>query len=149
MLTARSVLIITVSLAVLALVGGLISLLQPPDRGGLGRDTYGTKADGYRALFDTLTELKFDQRRELAPPNAADLGGATLVLWSPDHDLVQIEPVYLARLRQWIRSGGRVAKQELLSHASGARRASDRQRLRWAAAVVDDPGYAERSIQCS
>jgi hypothetical protein len=108
MLTARSVLVITVSLAVLALVGGLISLLQPPDRGGLGRDTYGTKAEGYRALFDTLTELKFDQRRELAPPNAADLAGATLVLWSPDPDLVQIEPVYLARLRQWIRSGGRV-----------------------------------------
>ena len=108
MLTARSVLIVAISLAVIALLGGLISLLQPPDQGGLGMDTYGTRALGYRAVFDTLTALDFDQRRELGPPNATELSNSTLVLWSPQHDLVQIEPVYLERLRQWLRNGGRI-----------------------------------------
>ena len=33
-------------------------MLQPTDSGGLGQDTYGTHADGFRALYEMLEELR-------------------------------------------------------------------------------------------
>jgi hypothetical protein len=108
LLTARSILITAIAIAILALVGSLISFLQPPDQGGLGMDTYGTRAQGYRAAFETLQELNFDVSRALNPPNDTVDQTTTLVLWAPQNDLVQIEPIYLQRLRQWIRNGGRL-----------------------------------------
>ena len=96
------------TLAVLALIGSLISLLQPPDHGGAGADTYGTRAYGYREAFDTLAELKLDVRRALGPPSEAVDETTTLVLWAPENDLINVEPVYLKRLRDWVQHGGRL-----------------------------------------
>lgn len=108
MLTARSVIITVVVLATLSILGSLISLLQPPDGDGLGIDTYGTRALGYKAVFDTLAELGYEERRELSPPTEAISKNSTLVIWGPLTDLASSEPTYLWRLRQWIRHGGRL-----------------------------------------
>jgi hypothetical protein len=108
MLTGRSVLITAIIIAAISLVATVISLLGPPDRNGLGADTYGTRAQGYRAAFDTFDELGFDVRRGLAPPTESVELGTTLVLWDLDQALVEAEPVYLEKLRQWIRNGGRL-----------------------------------------
>src|SRR4051812_25208979 len=108
MLSARSVVVTAIVVAVLALLGSLISLLRPPDQGGLGADTYGTRATGYKAVFDTLAELGIDQQRGLAPPSEMLGKETTIVLWGPQSDLVQVEPVYLGRFSQWVRNGGRL-----------------------------------------
>src|SRR5262245_61157000 len=108
MLTARSVVIAVIVVAVLSFIGALVSLLRPPDQGGLGTDSYGTRAHGYRAVFDTLDALGVKVQRGLAPPNETVGPESTLVLWGPLDDLVQIEPVYMQRLRQWVRDGGRL-----------------------------------------
>ncbi len=68
MLTGRSVLIAAVIVAVLAGLGSIVSLLQPPDSNGLGSDTYGTRAAGFKAVFNLLSELGVEQQRGLGPP---------------------------------------------------------------------------------
>jgi hypothetical protein len=108
MLTGRTVIIAAIVLAALSLLGSMISMLQPPDQDGLGIDTYGTRALGYKAVYDTLRELGVDERREFGPPSEKANKNTTLVLWGPQSDLIDVEPTYVRRLRQWIRSGGRL-----------------------------------------
>ena len=67
MLTGRSVLIFAIILAVLSLLGMVVSLMQPPDREGLGSDSYGTRARGYKAVFDLLEELKAPSGEKFVP----------------------------------------------------------------------------------
>ncbi len=108
MLTARSVLIMAVAVAVLAGIGALVSLLHSPDSNGLGSDTYGTRASGFKAVFDLLAQFGVEQQRRLAPPTEMIETNTTLVIWSPEIDLVDVEPTYLHGLRQWVRSGGHI-----------------------------------------
>ena len=108
MLTARNVLIVVVVVAVVSLIGAVYSLLQPPGQDGLGDDTYGTRAHGQRALFETLEELDVPVDRVLIPPTQVLDRQITLVLWGPHPKLVKIEPVYLRRISEWVRDGGRV-----------------------------------------
>ncbi len=108
MLTGRTVIILVVIVAALSLIGMTLSLLQPPDRGGLAEDSYGTRADGYRAIFEILAELGIDAQRGLAPPDAMADRTGTLVLWGPDADLVRTEPTYLQKVGRWVKDGGRV-----------------------------------------
>jgi hypothetical protein len=108
MLSGRTVIIAAVTLAALSLLGSLISMLQPPDQDGLGNDTYGTRALGFKAVYDTLRELGVEEHREFGPPSERANQQSTLVLWGPQSDLVNAEPTYLRRLRQWIRGGGRL-----------------------------------------
>ncbi len=108
MLTGRTVIILVVVVAALSLVGVVVSLLEPPDRKGLAEDSYGTRADGYRAIFEVLATLGIDVERGLAPPDAAADRSETFVLWAPDAGMVRTEPTYLQRIGRWVKEGGRV-----------------------------------------
>src|SRR5690348_7446539 len=101
MLTGRTVILAAIVLATLSLLGSLVSMLQPPDQDGLGIDTYGTRALGYKGVFDTLRELRIEVRREFGPPSEKASKHNTLVLWGPQSDLIDVEPTYLQRMRQW------------------------------------------------
>src|SRR5262245_36153767 len=106
MLTARSIVLCAIGGAVLAILATLISVFQPPSP--LGEDTYGTRAYGYKAVYETMSALGIEQQRESAPPSQATAKTDTYVLWAPQPNFVQMEPVYLERLRQWVRDGGRI-----------------------------------------
>jgi hypothetical protein len=108
MLTARNVVAVVVAIAVISLVSACISVMRPPDSGGMGRDTYGTRAAGQRALFETLEALGVPVERLLMPPTAVLGRNVTLVFWRPHGSLVDAEPAYLRTVANWIRQGGRV-----------------------------------------
>ena len=108
MLSARTVIIIVVLLVVVSVVGTVVSMLGTPDSNGLAADTYGTRAHGYRAIFEILQALNVTDERALKPPGAALDPSATLVLWAPQEELVSDEPVYLQQVASWVRGGGRV-----------------------------------------
>jgi len=108
MLTARSVVAVTVGVALISIMLATISLLRPPDSGGLAGDSYGTRAHGYRAVLETLSELDVPVRRRLGPPLPPADQDHTLVFWAPHRNLVNLEPAYLEQVAGWVRGGGRV-----------------------------------------
>lgn len=108
MLTARSVIIAVVTVAVLSLLGVVYSLAQPPDSGGMGHDTYGTRAYGQRALYEILEELHFPVERGLVPPESVARSGTCVVFWNPDATMVQLEPAHLGKVAEWVRGGGKL-----------------------------------------
>ena len=70
MLTARNFVVLTIVIAVVSLGWACFEMAAPPDSGGLGRDSYGTRAHGQRGLFEILSELGIPVERILAPPTA-------------------------------------------------------------------------------
>ncbi len=105
--SVRSLIILSVTVLVISLVGASLSLLRPPDSGGTGRDSYGTRGYGFRAIYEVLSELDVTINRHLAPPKP-DLDAATLALLAPDARLVDVNPTYLQSLDPWIRQGRRL-----------------------------------------
>jgi hypothetical protein len=108
MLTARNFVVLTIIIAVVSLAWACLELARPPDSGGLGFDSYGTRVHGQRGLFEILGELGIPVERVLRPPTSVVGREATLVLWRPQPDLVQMEPAYLHALARWVENGGRV-----------------------------------------
>ncbi len=108
MLTARNFVALTIVVAVGSLLWACLELARPPDSGGLGSDSYGTRVQGQRGLFEILTDLGVPVERILAPPTGVVGRDVTLVLWKPQPDLVQMEPAYLHALARWVENGGRV-----------------------------------------
>jgi hypothetical protein len=109
MLTARNFVALTLVIAVVSLAWACFELARPPDSGGMGRDSYGTRAHGLRGLLEVIGELGIPVERVLGPPTSVVGREVTLVLWKPDPDLVQVEPAYLHALARWVEDGGRVA----------------------------------------
>jgi hypothetical protein len=108
MLTARNFVVLTIIVAVVSLAWACFELLQPPDSGGMGSDSYGTRVHGQRGLFEILRDLGTPVERILAPPTTVVGREVTLVLWKPIPDLVQAEPAYLHDLSRWVENGGRI-----------------------------------------
>lgn len=108
MLTARNVILATVIVAVVSVVAAVVSLMRPPGSDGAGGDSYGTRAHGQKALYDTLRALRVPVERSPIPPGGMLRDDTTLVLWGPHPKLVSVEPVYLRRVAEWVRRGGRV-----------------------------------------
>ena len=67
MLTARNFVALTLVIAVVSLAWACLELAQPPDSGGLGGDSYGTRVQGQRGLFEILADLGIPVERILAP----------------------------------------------------------------------------------
>jgi hypothetical protein len=107
MLNTRNVVSAAVLLTVASLLGALLAFLRPPG-GGLGIDTYGTRAHGYRGLYDILAELKIPVERANVPPTRVLKRDMTLALLEPSPELVSIEPMYLHAISKWVREGGTV-----------------------------------------
>lgn len=103
----RSAIIIAVLLVVVVIATATLSTLAPPDSGGVGRDSYGVEAYGYRGLLDTFTALGIPAVRQLAPPSP-QVSGATFVLLGPSRTILGYNPTYLTGLRPWVEQGGRL-----------------------------------------
>ncbi len=109
MLTARSVIIAIVAVAILSVASAVFSLLWGGQSNStLGRDSYGTRTDGYRAIHDLLDALEFETVRTLIPTATENTHAASYVLWNPLDSLVQTEPAHFKVLSQWVRDGGRL-----------------------------------------
>lgn len=108
MFTTRNVVVGVVATFIICILWSVWSLMRPPDSGGLGGDSYGTRRHGLRALFETLTELGVAVERGLSPPTFVLDRAVTLVFWKPDVALVRQEPSYLHAVGNWLHQGGRV-----------------------------------------
>ena len=107
MLTTRSVIIAIVSVAVLSVTAALVSLLWAGEtQSTLGRNSYGTRTEGYRAIHDLLDALGFETERTLIPAIPESSIAASYVLWNPRDRVVQTEPAYLKAISEWVRDGG-------------------------------------------
>jgi len=107
-LNSRNVILFTATIALLSILGSVISLSLPPDGGGRRADSYGTRRHGHRGLFELLQSLHIPVERGLAPPSAVARGDSTLVIWAPLETMVQYEPDHLTRVSEWVKNGGRV-----------------------------------------
>lgn len=109
MLTARSVILAIVGVAVLSLLSAVVSVFLVGDaQSELGRDFYGTRTNGFRAVHDVIEALDYRTERSLIPSAPSDPQQTSYVLWSPQERLVQTEPAYFAALADWVRDGGRL-----------------------------------------
>lgn len=109
MLTARSVILAILVTAVLTATASLVSLFWGGESySNLGRDSYGTQADGYRAVHDLLDALDFQTSRAFVPSLPPNPRKTSYVLWDPRDYYVQTEPSYLNQLAEWVRAGGRL-----------------------------------------
>lgn len=124
--SVRSIILLAVFIFVVSIGIASLSLLRTPDSGGWASDSYGTRASGYRGLFETLSELRIESRRQLPPPVSQMPTDHTLVFLAPHRNLVGVEPAYLEALNDWIRRGGRVVVgPAAFEHGGGG--AEDRQ----------------------
>ncbi|MGE3316163.1 MAG: DUF4350 domain-containing protein [Planctomycetaceae bacterium] len=108
MLNARNVVITVVVIGVVSIVAACVSLIGDPTGGGLGIDSYGTRAHGYRGLFEVLEELKVPVERSTAPPKKILDREITIALLEPNAVITSTEPVYLTAIGEWVRHGGRL-----------------------------------------
>lgn len=108
MLNTRNVVAAAVTLMLVSLIGAALSLLGTPGGGGLGIDSYGTRAHGLRGLFDILAELHVAVERAGVPPNRLLDRRMTLALIEPNAEIVSTEPAYLHAVGKWVRTGGTV-----------------------------------------
>jgi hypothetical protein len=108
MLKTRNVIIAVIALTSISLLLMIADLLKPPDSGGLGRDSYGTRAQGHRAIFELLERLDIPVERSLVPPSGLFKRDLCIVFWNPDPAMVRTEPDYLRKAGDWMREGGTV-----------------------------------------
>lgn len=108
MLTPRRAIVLSVAIVVFSVTWSVLSLLREPDSGGAAADSYGTRRDGQRGLYETMQELGLPVSRSLEPPGRLLPYDTTVVIWRPDARLVSQEPRFLHELGEWIQEGGRV-----------------------------------------
>lgn len=108
MLTPRNIILLSIAVVSFSLLWTVYEVTRPPDSGGLGPDTYGTRAPGQRGLYETMQELGLAVSRRLAPPDDDLPPNVVYVMWGPEKQLVGTEPVHIARLRNWMERRGRV-----------------------------------------
>lgn len=109
MLTARNVIFGIVAVALLSVVMALFSLFwNGESHSPLGKNSYGTRTEGYRAIHDVLMALDYETERVLIPTADKEILDSSYILWNPRKSLVQTEPSYLKLLSEWVRDGGRL-----------------------------------------
>jgi len=108
MLSARNAILTALAVFAFSMIAGTVSLMGPPDSQGAAVDSYGTRRDGYRAVFELLTTFDVPVERRIEPPSPDMPISTTLVLWMPHDDLIANEPAYLENLLPWVERGGRL-----------------------------------------
>jgi len=108
MLSVRNAVLAAAALLVVSILSSVFMMFGEPDSDGNGADSYGTRAYGYRALFEVLHELDVPVVRELAPPQPAPDELATILFIRPQASIVATEPSYLTSLLEWVSAGGRL-----------------------------------------
>lgn len=107
MLTARKVVLTVIAIAVLSLLTSVASIIfrRYPDTKA---DSYGVYAPGYQALFEILDELGYAVERGISPPDRSLNQKGVLLFLGSSPDIVENEPVYLHRVGEWVKAGGKV-----------------------------------------
>lgn len=108
MLSVRNAVVGALALLLVSLLFSLAAMLKDPDSGGQGKDTFGVRAYGYRAIMETLGESGVSITRSFTPPVVEGLSAETIVFIAPSVAIVATEPGYLASLKDWVESGGRL-----------------------------------------
>jgi Domain of unknown function (DUF4350) len=108
MLSARNAVLAALAVFALSIIAATVSLMGPPDSHGAAIDSYGTRRDGYRAVYELLSAFDVPVERRIEPPSPDLPTLSTVVLWMPHHDLIANEPAYLERLLPWVERGGRL-----------------------------------------
>jgi hypothetical protein len=108
LLTARNAVVVVSVVLAISLLWQCAQMLRPNDSGGMARDSYGTRGDGFRGLYEILSELHVSVSRGLAPPTVNGEKARTVALLGPDPQLVLFEPKYLKSLLSWVDAGGRL-----------------------------------------
>lgn len=106
--SARHAILTVAGIAVLSLLYMVYAMLQPPDRDGMGDDSFGTHQYGHRAIFETMHNLNIPVRRLLTTPTPRDGDPVSIVLWGPSPQLVSRQPEFLEHLVRWANRGGRI-----------------------------------------
>ena len=81
MLSARNAVLAALAVFALSIIAGTISLMGPPDSNGAAVDSYGTRRDGYRAMYELLSAFNVPVERRIEPPSPDLPTSTTLVLW--------------------------------------------------------------------
>lgn len=124
-LSVRNIVLAVAAVLTISLLWACLQMLQPKDSDGLARDTYGTRADGFRGLYEILEQLNVPVERGLAPPHASDDHSRTLSLLGPNPQLLVFEPKYVKSMLAWVNEGGRLVvapKQSNDVELSGSKR---------------------------
>jgi hypothetical protein len=108
LLTVRNIVLASAAVLTISLLWACFQMLRPNDSDGRARDSYGTRGDGFRGLFEILGELNVPAVRGLAPPHAGDDHSRTLAMLGPHPQLLMFEPKYLTSLLTWVEEGGRL-----------------------------------------
>lgn len=108
LLSARNVIITVSAVMIISLLWECFTILKPNDSDGRARDSFGTRGDGYRALYEILESLHVPVERDWTTPQFTEDLPATFVLLAPDREMVLNEPTYLKSLLKWVDAGGRL-----------------------------------------
>lgn len=107
MLKTRNIIIIIICIAFLTLVVGIADLLRGPDKNGTGSNSYGTRACGFRALYELLNALGIPAERQIEPIHTIEPGTSHVFLGF-DKQLIYYEPGYLHIIRKFVKRGGTI-----------------------------------------
>lgn len=106
MLSSRITVIAILVITAISIAYTVYDLATPPDAGGLGANSYGTRASGHRALYETLERLAQPPSRSHFPPPAGLDTGASLLMIGPVHRLTDLESEHLTATAEWVKQGG-------------------------------------------
>lgn len=107
-LSPRAFITSVVIIAIVSVTWTVLQFLYGNTADRYGRDSYGIKGHGYRALFEILDELDFESDRTIAPPVKRNSTDKTLVVLEPDEQILLTEQKFVGELREWIEDGGTV-----------------------------------------
>ncbi|MCA9237022.1 MAG: DUF4350 domain-containing protein [Planctomycetales bacterium] len=108
LLSARNAIVAAAGTLFVSLAAIYATSFKLNDSDGWGRDTFGTRGDGYRGVYELLQELQTQVDRSGAPPQANASTLQTLVLLDSNPALVAANPAYLQGLVDWVDRGGRL-----------------------------------------
>ena len=108
MFTARNAIVAAVVVTVVAILFNVLMILGSPDSDGRALDSFGTRWNGFRGVFELLGESGVTVQRRIGPPEADLPAATTFVVLVPDAEIVATEPAYLERMLNWVEAGGRI-----------------------------------------
>lgn len=105
-LNSRNTVITILIITAVSIAYTVYDLATPPDAGGLGANSYGTRGSGHRALYETLEHLIQTPSRSHFPPPAGIDTKASLIMIGPIHRLTDLESEHLITTAEWVKQGG-------------------------------------------
>jgi len=93
-------------MAVLSIIVAIWNAARPDRSSGTARNTYGTRVQGHRGLYELLGELAVPVDRAFLPPHRNMQGGQVFALVDSDPVHINFEPEYIHAVSDWVQEGG-------------------------------------------